>query len=167
MDRDSPGGKPDHPIAPPYRQLLIDAFARHADKGGQFLLRQPDIDLDTTADRFAEPLGQPHQTPGQPWGQIQEQRVFQLLAGLAKPLAQHGQQMKTGLRTIGQNRSWTKNYGVIAALTRNPKTPLAVSMRFVQRLSDRDLKMISLDRNLHEPLKLLVRKRMAEAQEKK
>jgi hypothetical protein len=71
------------------------------------------------------------------------------------------------LRTIGQNRSWTKNYGVIAALTKNPKTPLAVSMRFVQRLSDRDLKMISLDRNLHEPLKLLVRKRMAEAQEKK
>jgi hypothetical protein len=71
------------------------------------------------------------------------------------------------LRTIGQNRGWTKNYGVIAALTKNPKTPLAVSMRFVQRLSDRDLKMISLDRNLHEPLKLLVRKRITEAQEKK
>ena len=71
------------------------------------------------------------------------------------------------LRTIGQNRGWTKNYGVIAALTKNPKTPLAVSMRFVQRLSDRDLKMIALDRNLHEPLKLLVRKRIAEAQEKK
>lgn len=71
------------------------------------------------------------------------------------------------LRTIGQNRGWTKNYGVIAALTKNPKTPLAVSMRFVQRLSDRDLKMIALDRNLHEPLKLLVRKRISEAQEKK
>jgi hypothetical protein len=71
------------------------------------------------------------------------------------------------LRTIGMNRGWTKNYGVIAALTKNPKTPLAVSMRFVQRLSDRDLKMIALDRNLHEPLKLLVRKRITEAQEKK
>jgi hypothetical protein len=71
------------------------------------------------------------------------------------------------LRTIGHNRGWTKNYGVIAALTKNPKTPLAVSMRFVQRLSERDLKMISLDRNLHEPLKLLVRKRITEAQEKK
>src|SRR5688572_29742478 len=71
------------------------------------------------------------------------------------------------LRTIGMNRGWTKNYGVIAALTRNPKTPLAVSMRFVQRLTERDLKMIALDRNLHEPLKLLVRKRITEAQEKK
>jgi hypothetical protein len=71
------------------------------------------------------------------------------------------------LRTIGMNRGWTKNYGVIAALTKNPKTPLAVSMRFVQRLTDRDLKMIALDRNLHEPLKLMVRKRISESQEKK
>jgi hypothetical protein len=71
------------------------------------------------------------------------------------------------LRTIGMNRGWIKNYGVIAALTKNPKTPLAVSMRFVQRLSDRDLKMIALDRNLQEPLKLMVRKRIAEGQDKR
>jgi hypothetical protein len=71
------------------------------------------------------------------------------------------------LRTIGMNRGWIKNYGVIAALAKNPKTPLAVSMRFVQRLTDRDLKMIALDRNLQEPLKLMVRKRIAEGQEKK
>ena len=71
------------------------------------------------------------------------------------------------LRTIGMNRGWTKNYGVIAALTKNPKTPLAVAMRFVQRLTDRDLKMIALDRNLQEPLKLAVRKRLTEANEKK
>jgi hypothetical protein len=71
------------------------------------------------------------------------------------------------LRTIGMNRGWTKNYGVVAALTKNPKTPLAVAMRFVQRLTDRDLKMIALDRNLQEPLKLAVRKRLTEANEKK
>ena len=71
------------------------------------------------------------------------------------------------LRTIGMNRGWIKNYGVVAALTKNPKTPLAVSMRFVQRLNDRDLKMIALDRNLQEPLKLAVRKRIAEGKEKK
>jgi hypothetical protein len=71
------------------------------------------------------------------------------------------------LRTIGMNRAWIKNYGVIAALTRNPKTPLALSMRFVQRLTERDLKMIVLDRNLQEPLKLAVRKRLTEGQEKK
>ena len=71
------------------------------------------------------------------------------------------------LRTIGMNRGWIKNYGVVAALTKNPKTPLAVSLRFVQRLNDRDLKMVALDRNLQEPLKLAVRKRIAEGNEKK
>jgi hypothetical protein len=64
------------------------------------------------------------------------------------------------LRIIGMNRGWIKNYGVIAALTKNPKTPLAVSMRFVQRLTERDLKMIALDRNLQEPLKQIVKKRL-------
>ena len=71
------------------------------------------------------------------------------------------------LRTIGMNRGWTKNYSVVSALSKNPKTPLAVSMRFVQRLNDRDLKMIALDRNLQEPLKLAVRKRLTDANEKK
>ena len=71
------------------------------------------------------------------------------------------------LRTIGMNRGWIKNYGVVSALTKNPKTPLAVSLKFVQRLNDRDLKMIALDRNLQEPLKLAVRKRIAEGKEKK
>jgi hypothetical protein len=65
------------------------------------------------------------------------------------------------LRIIGMNRGWIKNYGVIAALTKNPKTPLGVSMRFVQRLTERDLKLIAMDRNLQEPLKQLVRKRLA------
>jgi hypothetical protein len=64
------------------------------------------------------------------------------------------------LRVIGMNRAWVKNYGVIAALTRNPKTPLSVSLNFVQRLNERDLKMIALDRNLQEPLKLAVKKRL-------
>jgi len=64
------------------------------------------------------------------------------------------------LRIIGMNRGWTKNYGVIVGLTKNPKTPLGVSLKFVQRLNDRDLKMVALDRNLQEPLKLAVRKRL-------
>jgi hypothetical protein len=71
------------------------------------------------------------------------------------------------LRTIGMNRAWIKNYGVVSALTKNPKTPLAVSLKFVQRLNDRDLKMIALDRNLQEPLKLAVRKRITDGNQKK
>jgi hypothetical protein len=64
------------------------------------------------------------------------------------------------LRIIGMSRAWTKNYGVIAALAKNPKTPLGVSLNFVQRLNEKDLKTIEMDRNLQQPLKLAVRKRL-------
>jgi hypothetical protein len=67
------------------------------------------------------------------------------------------------LRIIGMSRAWTKNYGIISALTKNPKTPLSVSMNFVLRLNDKDLKLIAMDRNLQEPLKLAVRKRIVES----
>ena len=62
------------------------------------------------------------------------------------------------LRIIAMNRAWTKNYNVIASLTKNPKTPPALAMKFLQRLSDRDLKMISIDRNVSEPVRLAARK---------
>jgi hypothetical protein len=66
------------------------------------------------------------------------------------------------LRIIGQTRAWVKNYGVASSLTRNPKTPLAVSLNLVQRLTDRDLKMITLDRNVQEPLRIAARKRLTD-----
>lgn len=70
------------------------------------------------------------------------------------------------LRIIGMNRAWTKNYGVVAALTKNPKTPLSISLNMVMRLNDRDLKTISMDRNLQEPLKLAVKKRLTDPTKK-
>jgi hypothetical protein len=63
------------------------------------------------------------------------------------------------LRVIGTNRAWTKNYGVVAGLVRNPKTPLAISMTLLQRINDRDVKMLALDRNIPDPLRIAARKR--------
>jgi len=65
------------------------------------------------------------------------------------------------LRIIGMTRAWTKNYAIASALAKNPKTPLAVSLHLVQRLNERDLKALALDRNLQEPLKAAARKRLA------
>ena len=62
------------------------------------------------------------------------------------------------LRTIGMNRSWTKNYGIIVGLCRNPKTPPGISMTMVHRVNERDLKMLSIDRNVPEALRLAARK---------
>lgn len=70
------------------------------------------------------------------------------------------------LRAIAMNRSWMKNYGVVAGLTRNPKTPPAISMQIVQRLNDKDLKMLSMDRNVPEAVRLVARKYVVKGPDK-
>ena len=62
------------------------------------------------------------------------------------------------MRTIGNNRTWMKNYGIVVGVCRHPKTPLAISMRMLQRLSDRELKAITTDRNVQEGLRSLAKK---------
>ena len=62
------------------------------------------------------------------------------------------------LRVIGMNRAWTKNYNVIAGLARNPKTPPAISMGFLNRLNERDLKMLTTDRNAPDAVRLAAKK---------
>ena len=67
------------------------------------------------------------------------------------------------LRIIGSNRAWTKNYGVIVGLARNPKTPIAMSLNLLSRLLERDVTMLSIDRNVPEPLRIAARKKVVEA----
>ena len=62
------------------------------------------------------------------------------------------------LRIIGTNRSWLKNYGVVLGLVKNPKTPPAISMQLLQRLSEKDIKMLAVDRNVPEALRMVAQK---------
>jgi hypothetical protein len=64
------------------------------------------------------------------------------------------------LRTIGANRGWMKNYGVVVGLTRNPKTPVGTSLNLLSRLNDRDVVMLSVDRNVPQPLRSAARQRV-------
>jgi hypothetical protein len=57
------------------------------------------------------------------------------------------------LRSIGNHREWTKRYGVIANLVRNPRTPLAISLGMVSRLNPRDMKSLAVDRNVPEAIR--------------
>jgi len=47
---------------------------------------------------------------------------------------------------------------VVAGLVRNPKTPVAISMQLLPRVNDRDMKMLTMDRNVPEALRLAARK---------
>jgi hypothetical protein len=71
------------------------------------------------------------------------------------------------LRVIGTTRAWTKNYAVVRALTCNPKTPISISMGMVNRLLEKDVKLLASDRNIPEPVKLLARKMMQAGQSRK
>ena len=58
------------------------------------------------------------------------------------------------LRTIAMSRAWTKSYGVLLALVKNSKTPVALTMNMMQRLNESDVKKLSTDRNVPEALRL-------------
>jgi hypothetical protein len=64
------------------------------------------------------------------------------------------------LRTIAFCRAWMKSYNVVAALTRNPKTPIAISMNLLARLSEKDLRTLSTDRNVPDVLRVTARKKL-------
>lgn len=57
------------------------------------------------------------------------------------------------LRLIATNRKFMKNYGVIRTLVNNPRAPLDVTMRLITHLNDRDLKALTLNKNVAEVLR--------------
>jgi hypothetical protein len=67
------------------------------------------------------------------------------------------------LRTIGASRTWLKNYAVVSGLVRNPKTPVAIALRLLPKIAERDLKVLSMDRNVPEAVRLAARKSLANA----
>ena len=64
------------------------------------------------------------------------------------------------LRIISNTRNWMKSYAIVAALVKNPKTPLAVSMNLMSRLNDKDMRMLSTNRNVPDVLRTTARKKI-------
>jgi len=67
------------------------------------------------------------------------------------------------LRIIGANRAWMKNYKIASGLTRNPKTPLALSLKILHRINDRDLATLAVDRNVPEQLRIAAKKKIGKS----
>lgn len=62
------------------------------------------------------------------------------------------------LRIIYGNREWTKSYAVKLALAKNPKTPLAISMRFLSTLQEGDVKALARNKNVQAGIQLMAKK---------
>lgn len=52
------------------------------------------------------------------------------------------------LTDIVRRKEWVANYQIRLALVTNPKTPLAISLRFVSALSVRDLRQLAKSKNV-------------------
>ena len=57
------------------------------------------------------------------------------------------------LRQIGQNRAWVRTYTVIHNLVRNPRTPIAISLGFLNRIQTRDMRALSLNKNIPDVIR--------------
>lgn len=64
------------------------------------------------------------------------------------------------LRIIGHTRAWMKNYPVVSALTKNPKTPVAIALNLLPRLLEKDVKGLATDRNIPDVIRLAAKKRL-------
>lgn len=71
------------------------------------------------------------------------------------------------LRIIGTSRAWTKSYLVVSSLVKNPRTPTAVSLPLLGRLLERDVKGLTVNRNVPESVRLAARKQLDVMQSRK
>jgi hypothetical protein len=56
------------------------------------------------------------------------------------------------LRIISNSREWTRSYPIKVALVSNPKTPVPAAIKFINYLTDRDLKAIMRSREVPGPV---------------
>ena len=69
------------------------------------------------------------------------------------------------LRLIATNRKFMKSYGVMRQLINNPRTPIDVSLPLLNRLNERDLKGIMLNKNIPEVIRSMAVKSVKQKEE--
>jgi len=73
-------------------------------------------------------------------------------------VARSRQIMEDALRNIAKNREWMKSYSIQLALVTNPKTPMAIAMKFVPGLKKKDLQLLETNRNVPEGVRAAAKK---------
>jgi hypothetical protein len=77
----------------------------------------------------------------------------------AKNAAQSREVSEDVLRYIAKKREWVRSYEIKHALCKNPKTPLALSMNFLNHLRRNDLQILARSRGIPAPLKQAAKQR--------
>lgn len=59
------------------------------------------------------------------------------------------------LRLIGKNRNFIKNYTIVKNLMNNPKSPLDITLHMLPTLTEKDLKMLTTNKNIPDTLRAM------------
>ena len=62
------------------------------------------------------------------------------------------------LREIGRAREWSRSANIVTSLVNNPHTPQDVAMNFVNRLSNHDLKVVTMNRDIPELIRRMAKR---------
>lgn len=62
------------------------------------------------------------------------------------------------LRAVAQRREWMKKYSLMAAIVKNPRSPIDVTLPLILRLSPRDQTTLSTDRNIPEAVRVTAKR---------
>ncbi len=65
------------------------------------------------------------------------------------------------LRIIGTNREWLKKSKIVRNLVKNPKTPIAISLNLINRLTKQDLKFLVNDKSVPDALRRTAKRLIA------
>ncbi|HSB36452.1 MAG TPA: hypothetical protein VLH41_06210 [Thermoanaerobaculia bacterium] len=65
------------------------------------------------------------------------------------------------LRAIAFRKEWLRKYSILAALVRNPRSPIDSTLPLVLRLNHTDQKKLAMDRNVPEALRASARREVA------
>ncbi len=57
------------------------------------------------------------------------------------------------LRSIANDRQWSRSYSIVHSLARNPRTPIANVLNILSRLQLRDLKALSANKNVSDAVR--------------
>jgi hypothetical protein len=68
------------------------------------------------------------------------------------------------LRLIADRRDWTQVYQVRSGLVTNPRTPVAIALRFLPTLDDRDIRRIAKSKNVPDAVAGAARRAVATRQ---
>lgn len=66
--------------------------------------------------------------------------------------------VEDALRAIAKNKEWLKKYSIQLALSTNPKTPVAISMKLVPNLKKKDLMQLEKNKNVPEGVRAAAKK---------